>query len=190
MPNEDQREAVKLSTTLSGQLMGAALSVMTLGGGFVGFVLANRAVGPLFFLVAGLTFLALILSTFLGAKGIQAAAVGGFNGQWTRDASRRWFSRQAVACILGLIFFVVTASLAGQPKTDETVNKISGLAVEVATLKRRIDEVTQSNRQLEAQLRMTADTLQRVSTELEVLRKTALPAVPTPGQARRDSSKP
>lgn len=138
MATEDQREAVKVSVTLGGQLMTAALAVLAIEGAFITFALGNRNVQFGFYVTAGLTFLLFVASIFLGGKGVTQVRNAGFQGNWRLEEGKAFFNWQAALCLIGLLSFALTLFLSGSPKATQTEKEVANLQRLVGGIQSRL----------------------------------------------------
>ena len=135
---EDEREAVKLSVTLSNQLVAAALAMIAVEGAFSVFVIGNRLVSNWFFLFALLTFAFFVASIFVGGKGTSASCSSGFKGKWSLEAGTKRFNLQAIFCLVALSAFIFTLFLSN-PKETQFQKDVRALKEDVQSTKDQLN---------------------------------------------------
>ena len=119
MPNDDQRAAVAIEGTLSGQVMSASLAMIAIEGALVTFILDKRDVGTAFYVVYLLSFGCFILSIISGGKGIARLSKAGFGGNWSLGTAKDAFNLQALLTLVGSILFLVSVVfLSGRSKSN------------------------------------------------------------------------
>lgn len=180
--DEDRRAAVALSTSLSGQLVQAAVTMLTVEGAYIAYALVARDTSAHFNLVALISALTFVISVFLSGKGITKARNAGFEGNWSLNAGKSHFNLQAISLIVALGLFGWMLFLSGTPKDSDTHQQLVKLNAELARLQtdaarqssRLQDELNSlalANRQLKAQL----DVLQRAGTQAKTPAKRSAP---------------
>lgn len=120
---EDKRNAVQISITLSSQLVTAALAMLTVEGAYVAYVLDKRVPEDYFGLVSMLSAIFFILSVFIAGKAITAARNAGFDGNWNLESGKGQFNLQALFNALGLFLLVGVVLLSGTSKREDTIAK-------------------------------------------------------------------
>jgi len=105
---EDQRSAANIYTSLSSYVITASLGVIAAQAALAVFVLDKRdhLFWFYFWMIAGV--IASVVSVILGGKGIAAIASGGFAGLWTLKPKHDYFNYQAILCLLGVIFLLLS----------------------------------------------------------------------------------
>ncbi len=173
---ENKKDAVNIGVTLSTQLISASLTMIAVLGAFVTFIIDKRDVGLSFYILIGISFFAFIVSVVCGGKGIDKARKSGFDGNWNLDDTKKSFNLQALLCVLGLLFFILSIFL-GKEKTDTQLDRLSKTEkdiysiqiidslrqVEVTKLK---EEIKQINEQLEKlKVEEKNDTLSKIEAK-------------------------
>ncbi len=105
---ENQRLAVNTGVTLSSNLISACLSMLAIIGAIFFFVVEKREVGWIFYFLISLSFFSFILSIVLGGKGIDIARKKAFQDLLDLDCSKSKFNLQAILCILGIFFCILS----------------------------------------------------------------------------------
>jgi hypothetical protein len=160
---EDLRAAINMSVALSGQLITAGLTMLTVAGAVWTFILDKRNAGPLFYIVALLSAVSFIGSIMQGGWGITRARDAGFRGKWSTEEGKSNFNNQAILCVLGLLLFVLSLFhfVTGATQESEANGRIDGVVANIAQLQaslkalkdsdadRRIDELSQRMTKLE-----------------------------------------
>ena len=144
---EDQKQAVIIVTTLSGQLMAAALAMIALEGAFLTFALDKKSCGLGFWLFVSSAFAVFVLSIFLGGKGIAAHYKAGADGNWNYSEGNARFRWQTALCLLGLVLFLLAVISAQTDKPSEAEG-IQNAIIKVAD---GLDKQTVAIQQLSSQ---------------------------------------
>ena len=131
---ENQRLAVNTGVTLSGNLISACLSMIAIIGAIFLFVVEKREVGWLFYLSISLSFSMFIFSIILGGKGIDIVRKKAHQDLLDLDFSKSKFNLQAIFCILGIFFCILSYVF-----TSEKVEKNE----EIKTLNENILKIIQ-----------------------------------------------
>jgi len=131
---ENQRLAVNTGVTLSSNLISACLSMIAIIGAIFLFVVEKREVGWLFYLSISLSFSMFIFSIILGGKGIDIARKKAYQDLLDLDFSKSKFNLQAIFCILGIFFCILSYVF-----TSEKVEKNE----EIKTLNENILKIIQ-----------------------------------------------
>jgi hypothetical protein len=103
----------KTNTTISTQVITASLTMITVIGAFVVFIIDKRQVGTWYYLIAGLAFLCFVISIFLGGKGL--------SGKGKDKKPNPYFNWQAIMAVVGVVLFCISVFL-GKEKPD-TIDK-------------------------------------------------------------------
>ena len=123
---ENQRLAVNTGVTLSSNLISACLSMIAIIGAIFLFVIEKREVGWLFYLSISLSFLAFIFSIILGGKGIDIARKKAHQNILDLDCSKSKFNWQAIFCILGIFFCILSFVFTSEKvQKNEEVKKLN-----------------------------------------------------------------
>jgi len=114
---EDQRSAASIYASLSSYVMTASLGVIAAQAALATFVLDKRGHLTWFYIwmVAGI--FASVASIVFGGKGIAAIASGGFDGTWSLKPNGDSFNRQALFCLVGMLFLLLSL-FCGRPKPE------------------------------------------------------------------------
>lgn len=131
MADENQKQAVSIVTTLSGQLMAAALAMIALEGAFLTFALDKKVCGGCFWLFVSTSFLLFVFSIILGGKGIAILYKAGATGNWDYAQGDGRFQWQTGLCCLGLIMFILAVFSAQKDKPSDA-DAIKAAIVRVA----------------------------------------------------------
>jgi hypothetical protein len=131
---EDYRIAVGFSVTLSGQLVQAAVTLLTVQGAYVAYALASRETKCGFELIAILAFFTFIVSIYFSGKGVTEARNAGFEGKWGPDAGKAYFNKQAILLLAGVAFLVAMLFLSGNSKESDSTRKLAEFSQVVSTL--------------------------------------------------------
>lgn len=153
---EDKQTSVNIGITLSTQLISASLSMIALVGVLFVFILDKKEVGYIFYIFISLSFFSFILSIILGGKGINIVRKEGFDGNWSLSCSKKKFNYQAVFCLLGIIFCIISIF--------KTNDKPNNLLIELRETKNLIKEGIDSERSLQIKY----DTLKKEIEEIKV----------------------
>ena len=105
---ENQRLAVNTGVTLSSNLISACLSMIAIIGAIFLFVIEKREVGWLFYFLISLSFIMFIFSIISGGKGIDIARKKAYQDILDLDFSKSKFNLQAIFCILGIFFCILS----------------------------------------------------------------------------------
>ena len=122
--NSDKKDAVKIGITLSTQIITASLSMIAIIGAFITFVLNKKEVGSYYFACIGISFFFFVLSIFFGGKGIDKARKKGYEGIWDIEQTKNIFNYQAIAALLGIIFFLVSVLLSVKQSINIAQNTV------------------------------------------------------------------
>lgn len=123
---ENQRLAVNTGVTLSSNLISACLSMIAIIGAIFLFVIEKREVGWLFYLSITLSFLAFIFSIILGGKGIDIARKKAYQDILDLDCSKPKFNLQAIFCILGIFFCILSYVFTSEKiEKNEEIKKLN-----------------------------------------------------------------
>lgn len=88
------------NTTISTQIITAALTMITVIGAFAVFVIDKRQIGTLYYLIVGIAFISFVVSIFLGGKGLSGKG---------KDKKRNpYFNWQAITALIGVAFFCIS----------------------------------------------------------------------------------
>jgi methyl-accepting chemotaxis protein len=139
--SEDERAAVGMSVTLSGQLGAAALAMIAVASAFTTFLTDKRVTNLTFGWLMSLCILCFIASVFCGGKGVTAARNEGFHGNWTLLAGKTWFGGQALAAFLGLGLFFLAIVSSGKSKDDTAGEALNRIASSVGDLSKKMTEL-------------------------------------------------
>jgi hypothetical protein len=164
---EDMRIAVGFSVTLSGQLVQAAVTLLTVQGAYVAYALASRETKPGFELMAGLAVLVFILSIYFSGKGVTAARNAGAIGAWKLDAGQSYFNKQALFLIIGVVLLTVMIFFSGNSKETDVTRKLTELSKSNALLDSKI---TALSLRVEAEEAFNSKSLLTLKSEVDVLR--------------------
>lgn len=135
---DDKRNAVQISITLSSQLITAALAMLTVEGAYVAYVLDKRVPEDYFGLVSMLSAIFFILSVFIAGKAITATRNAGFDGNWNLESGKGLFNLQALFNALGLFMLMGVVLLSGNSKQEDAIAK------NIASSMRSLETVLQS----------------------------------------------
>ena len=119
MANEDQKQAVSIVTTLSGQLMAAALAMIALEGTFLTFALDKKVCGFWFWVFVTTSFSVFAVSIILGGKGVTILYKTGAAGNWNYAEGNGRFQGQTGLCLVGLILFGLAVVSAQKDKLSD-----------------------------------------------------------------------
>jgi hypothetical protein len=126
MDDDKTRQAAGIAVTLSTQLVGAALTMVTLVAAFVTFFLDKRRPGIGFTILALIAVSLFIAGIVIGGKGIANVYREVATGTWEPQHSRRAFNLQAWATILA-IGFAISLAFSGGRQTRDTERAIDSL---------------------------------------------------------------
>lgn len=131
------RNAASISVALSSQLITAALTMLTVEGAYVAFVLDKRNPDNYFEIIALISAGCFILSVFLAGKAITSVRNSGFSGNWNLESGKKQFNLQAIFNAIGLVLFIVAFMLSGNDKheIDLSPDIVSSLKLLESTLK-------------------------------------------------------
>lgn len=174
---ENKRNAVNIGVTLSSQLIAASLTMLTILGALLIFILDKREINFWFILLYGLGFITFIYSIICGGKGINIAREKGFQKKWSIKCSKKYFNRQAIASLLGIIFCISSILFTTKiPKEENTdLKNINSNLEEFIQLKLQEIEIQDSSDNKIERLEMKIDSIQKELNELKKKKKTTLP---------------
>jgi hypothetical protein len=112
------------------QIMSASLTMITVVAAFTAFIVDKREVNCWFYIVTGASFLALVVSIFLGGKGLSSNT--------TLDKANRWHNWQAISAILGIVLFCGSIFI-GKDKSDDLEKKMEDYASQIIQLKTEVE---------------------------------------------------
>jgi len=140
---EDKRTAAQIVASLSSYLMTASLGVIAAQAVIVTSVLEKRVNLHWFIVISLLGAGASVASIYFGGDGVGELSARGSEGEWITRTSKGSFNRQALLCLVGLVF-VTLSVFCGDTKHEESValseckelrTAVSDLRKEVADLK-------------------------------------------------------
>lgn len=135
---ENQRLAVNTGVTLSGNLISACLSMIAIIGATFLFVIEKREVGWLFYWLISLSFLMFILSIIYGGKGIDIARKKAYEGLLNLDFSKSKFNLQAIFCILGIFFCILSYVFTSEKvEKNEEIKNLNENILKIIQLKEK-----------------------------------------------------
>lgn len=138
--SEDKRAAIGLSTNLSGQLVQAAVAILTVEGAYIAYALVSRETHSAFGVVAFSAAVAFVLSVYFSGKGITEARNSGFLGDWNLSSGKAYFNLQTLSLITGLVLLAAMLFLSGNSKESTLEARVDALSSEVGRLKISLDE--------------------------------------------------
>ena len=185
--NENAREAVKISVTLSGQLIAAALAMLTIEVAFVGFVLGNRKVSIFFIILPIMASISFIASIFIAGKGITKFRNDGFWGDWNIEGGRAYFDWQAKFCLVGLLLFFIAIFFIGNPKAQELVKRTFEMEKRITSDKTELDLIKSRLLAIESEYCSIKQELNAFSSKLNQL---TVKPMPTPRKKSLKFTKP
>ena len=153
MMSSDKMEAVKISITLSNQVMTATLAMITAEGAFMAFVLGNREAPKIFYFFAMLAFVLFVASIFIGGKGITKTRDSGFAGDWNLTVGKPYFNYQAAICLLGLLMLFFMIACSGNTKGRDYNKDLSDVQKELQEIRKDLHELTIRTQENESNLR-------------------------------------
>lgn len=191
-PLEDFRIAVGFSVTLSGQLVQAAVTLLTVQGAYVAYVLTSRETKPPFELFAILAFLVFILSIYFSGKGVTAARNAGFAGKWSLDAGKSYFNAQASLLVVGVALLAAMIFFSGSSKDSDMARKLAEISQanallnsKIVALSLRVEEVRAADAQslsiLESEVHALHDSVATVGLKDRAKQSRGTPIVPSSG---------
>jgi len=128
-----KKDAVNIGITLSTQLIAAALAMITIVGTFAAFIIEKKSVNDLYYITTIIAFLLFISSIICGGKGIDKARKNGFTDNWNLSDTKPFFNYQAILCLFGIVFFMVSIFL-GKEKKDNSLKKNETLEKKIKKL--------------------------------------------------------
>ncbi|AEP29709.1 hypothetical protein [Brumicola nitratireducens] len=163
--NEDNRAASGLMTNLSGFIITANLSMLAVQGASYAFVANESEQTSLGYNVLSvLAFCCFVVSIIVGGKGITETAVALAKSSWTIKTATKKFNFQAIVSFFGVVLFLV-ASIFFTEKHDDNENINRDLLIEVSTINRNLNELT------EAIKNDPKDLIKNVKGQIELLQK-------------------
>jgi len=174
MAKEDQQQAVGIVTTLSGQLMTAALGMIALLGALLTFVLDKKDCGLWFWIAALLSFAVFVLSLVCGGFGTTALYKAGASGDWNYSKGDAWFQGQTALSFAGIVLFIVAVWLSGNDKTSDSValqREVAGVRAALEKQNSLIEGLLNTQRQPTV-ASPTLDAFNKMKSEVDELRKT------------------
>lgn len=181
--DEDRRKAVEITITLSGRLVTAALTMLTVEGAFAAYAHAERDVGVGFLLGVILSALSFVLSIVIAGHGITKSRNSGYKGNWDIAVGKNHFNWQAITLIIGLALFAASISVIGAPKEGVIERAVFDMQNQIGHIEAKLEELSadlgEKSEDLDAlgsgleDLRHDLETLQEaISAEIEELRRT------------------
>lgn len=157
---ENQRFAVNTGVTLSSNLISACLSMIAIIGALFLFVIEKREVSWLFYVLILLSFLAFIYSIISGGKGIDIVRKKAFLDILDLDCSKSKFNLQAIFCILGIFFCIISFVF-----TSEKSEKNHELEI----LNNNISKIIQFNENEKKENEILLEKIKRLETKVNIL---------------------
>lgn len=123
---ENKRLAINTGITLSSNLISACLAMLTIIGAFFTFVLDKRDVTWLFYVSMALSFCFFVYSIICGGKGINIVRRKAFQGVLDLDCSKSKFNIQAMCCLLGIFFCILSIVFTSQrPEENDGMEQMN-----------------------------------------------------------------
>lgn len=173
---ENERTAVNIGVSLSTQLISASLSMMAIVGALLVFAIDKREGTIGFYILFCFGFLFFLLSVFKGGKGIDIVRKEGYNKNWNLDCSKKYFNKQALFNILGIIFCLSSYFLTN-PKIDEHTLELRNLNTNIESILNNYSTSTENFDSLKSELIILTNKLELIEKELNRNKntKTTLP---------------
>jgi signal transduction histidine kinase len=109
--SENQRAAASIASSLSKLLISAGLTMLTILGAFVVIVLKDKEFSWLLIALSVLTLLAFLRMVYTGGQAISNLYHRVYRGEWSPEASKSDFNKQAIAALLAVLFFILTIAM-------------------------------------------------------------------------------
>jgi len=130
--------------TISTQIISACLTMITVVGAFMVFIIEKRDIEIEYYILSITSFLSFVVSIFLGGKGI---------GDKSKK-KKQYFNGQAISALLGVLLFVISIFFSGE-KPNET--------------KKVIEKNTQMISQIDALLRVRENQIEDLKKQVHFL---------------------
>jgi heme/copper-type cytochrome/quinol oxidase subunit 1 len=165
---EDGRAAANIAVSLSSQLIAAALTMLTILGAFLVFILDKRTASIAFTVFAAAAFLFFVCVIVVGGRGIVRVYRSVAQTSWTPDDSKAVFNQQSLYAFVALVCFATTVvvSFGLEERADRTrpLQRATGRECSIMTAIAESVAVKRSNAAL--------DSLKQVHVQLQQLRET------------------
>lgn len=136
----DQRTAVQISVTLSGQLWTAAMAMLAIEGAYYSFAHVNRSVSTWFDSLALLALISFVYSMIQVGRGATKSRDDGYKAEWNLRIGKPHFNRQAISCYVGLCFFTAMVLASLEPKENKIEERLAELERRIISLETRFNE--------------------------------------------------
>jgi hypothetical protein len=152
---EDRRAASSLIVSLSTYVTTASLAILAVEAAIATFVLDQRTELTFFYVLAGLGAFFLVLSVYLGGRGIDELSVAGHKGRWEVRTKSGLFGWQSSLALAGLVF-VLASAFTGEAKEQTPDPLVSNLEQRVASLESQVARLTNRSASLEKRVQHLA----------------------------------
>ncbi len=153
---DDKRAAIGLSANLSGQLVQAAVAMLTGEGAYIAYALASRDTKTIFALAAAAAAISFVSSIYFSGCAVTESRNKGFDGDWLLDAGKKFYNLQALSLMVGLLMLAVMLVASGNSKDSDLQKKIDQMSETIQQLKSSADadriRRTSEQRSLESRL--------------------------------------
>jgi hypothetical protein len=165
--SDDQRTAAGIMASLSGLLITASLTMLAIEGALLTFVLGNRHAGFFYYADSILAFLCFVISSVCGGWGITRIAEKLSAGNWKPSVASELFSAQVLVTYVGLLSFIISFFLSGQPvesDVQKVVTSLQTVSEDIRELKPKREEgiqnLSQSVMEMDRKLNRRIDKLE------------------------------
>lgn len=119
-------------TTISVQLMQAALTMISVMSAVTVYILENQNVKFYYYIILLISFMFFVLSIFFGGKGLTNLEKGRTSGNW--------FNRQAITAFLEIVLFC-TSMFLGKRKADTIEMKLNKIENDYKNIQKKFEVI-------------------------------------------------
>ena len=164
---DDKQTAVSLWVTLSSQVMAATLALIAVEGAFTTFVLDKRLPAFWFYLLVTVTLGLFIVSILNGGAGINRMTREGSAGRWCLKVGERYFQRQTIFCLLGVVLLFASLFCSGPTKEDSNAAEVKALRDAIQTQDSRLNHAVSELQQLRNELSSSREDVKGLKQQVE-----------------------
>jgi len=136
---DDPRTAAGMVVSLSSYVASATLAVLGVLAAIATFVIDKREHLGVFYALSGAAAVALVMSIYVGGKGVYEIAQEGAQGTWKTETRRKKFRWQSGLALVGVILVGVSIFMGDKKQTSDNAQltrRVELLGDEVSNLKR------------------------------------------------------